>query len=337
MQAAWDLFGRAREFSPTNILSAVYNSMRPRKVENMLDSVDFVKLWIETARLLHSKWNVCNMDQELFFQLIARIDPQFKAEKVDDAESRHRWLIANGWDGEAGWMCEFIGDKIGAKDATILEVAGIGKRSFVAIVLFKGKKQALRAIEKSETVSPDEHKVARLLSKKSLAPRIVHQQTTSNYNIEIMDAVVTTLFKFITTVRLDKAAAKNVAKILLFYLGELQKLGVMHGDLHFGNIGLTADGSVLLFDFDQSSTHIFIPGFDCAVVLQSLILASSENNAEFFEEIISIILDALDDRWKARGVLDEQKLVAARKAWQSFVRVPLDYNRKSLEKIVGPL
>ena len=64
--------------------------------------------------------------------------------------------------------------------------------------------------------------------------------------------------------------AQSWANNILFLIEHLHKLKIMHGDMHLGNIGVTASHRLTLIDFDQSSTKVFVPGFDLVTVIDAL-------------------------------------------------------------------
>jgi len=258
------------------------------------------------------------------------------AEDHSEAEQRQLWLMRNGWTGDPKWMCDFVGQKLEVPSVTVLGLIGVGLRSFVAMVLHKGSKRAMRVTHASTHASSEERAIQELLSSKGIAPRIVHRESTGKFNIEIMEAVVATLDQFITTVHLDAGVAKEMSQILLHILANLRKVNVMHGDLHINNIGVTADGTILVFDFDQSTVKYWLPGFDLATLYAALHPDGFDINKQFLVALRNELLPHIDKRWLSSRQFDEDKIDHARQLWKNFVTKSTAENRKALDDYAGP-
>jgi len=260
-------------------------------------------------------------------------------EAKGEAEARLDWRISNGWDYSPKWMCNFATQKLGVNGVEVLSFVGVGMRSFVAMVLHKGEKRAMRVTHLETNASAEEARIQVALSANDLAPRVLHREKTDRFNIEIMDAVVTTLGGFLELVTLDKRVAGELANVLLHILSKLDALKIMHGDFHLDNIGITVEGTVLIFDFDQSSSRFSMPGFDLAVLYDVLDPdVHDDRNKQFLTALRRLLFKHLDKNWlKNKKIFNEAKVDHTRQLWANFTNDPTLKQRRKLEEFAGPL
>lgn len=260
-------------------------------------------------------------------------------EAKGEAEARMDWLISNGWDYSPKWMCNFATQKLGVNGVEVLSFVGVGMRSFVAMVLHKGEKRAMRVTHLETNASAEEARIQVALSANGLAPRVLHREKTDRFNIEIMDAVVTTLGGFLELVTLDKRVAGELGNVLLHILSKLDALKIMHGDFHLDNIGITVEGAVLIFDFDQSSSRFSMPGFDLAVLYDVLDPdVHDDRNKQFLTALRRLLFKHLHKNWvKNKKVFNEAKVDHTRQLWANFTNAPTLERRRKLEEFAGPL
>jgi len=335
-------------------------------------------MWSKAASTLHSAWRECSMDQTMFFKFVEWIKPKEHAflkveeqakrkveehnsklkpppsdseeesegetaEPIGDALTRMDWLYSNGWTGDPAWMCDYVTRKLNVQGVKVLSLIGVGMRSFVAMVMHKGEKRAMRVTHLSEVVSPEEARIQTALSANGLAPRVVHREKTNEFNVEIMDAVVTTFDGFLNLVTLDERVAADVARVFLHIVGKLQALHVMHGDLHLDNVGITVEGSILIFDFDQSSSRVVMPGFDLAVLYDTLDPdAHDDRNEKFLKALRRLLAKHLNDTWlikqkSKRKIFNEEKLDHARQLWANYMLYTTPVNFQKLQDFAGPI
>ena len=333
-------------------------------------------MWSKAATTLHSAWRECSMDQTMFFKFVDWIKPkehkflkveeQAKrkveehkapppsdseedseeesegetAEPIGDALTRMDWLYSNGWTGDPAWMCDYVTRKLNVRNVKVLSLIGVGMRSFVAMVMHKNEKRAMRVTHLTEVASPEEARIQTVLSANGLAPRVVHREKTAEFNVEIMDAVVTTFNGFLNLVTLDERVAADVARVFLHIVGKLQALHVMHGDLHLDNVGITVEGSILIFDFDQSSSRIMMPGFDLAVLYDMLDPdAHDDRNEKFLKALRRLLIKHVHNNWlvKNRKNFNEEKLDHARQLWANYMLYTTPKNFQKLQDFAGPI
>jgi hypothetical protein len=255
------------------------------------------------------------------------------------AEAQERWSSDHEGkeDNTGAWKCQFVFDRFGIGDIIILSISGIGNFSFVAIVVRNGRRQAMRITK--QPPSEEEQQIQVLLADAGLAPNIVERGTTDSFNVEFMQEVVTTLQKFIETTELTNDIVDEITDNILRILNELDELGVMHGDTHFSNWGLTAEGKLLIFDFDSSSRQYRIPSFDLAIVYNSL-------DDDYFEPQKHRWLRRMRDRlfmhlnkiWiKENGEFDAPKCIYVRFKWVAFRKFPSTDSFEALHEEVPEL
>jgi hypothetical protein len=114
----------------------------------------------------------------------------------------------------------------------------------------------------------------------------------------------------------------------------------MHGDLHLDNVGITVEGSILIFDFDQSSSHIMMPGFDLAVLYDMLDPdAHDDRNEKFLKALRRLLIKHVHDNWrvKNRKNFNEEKLDHARQLWANYMLYTTPANFRKLQDFAGPV
>jgi len=242
------------------------------------------------------------------------------------AEAYKRWSSdhENKEDDTGAWKCQFVFDRLGIADTIFLSISGIGNFSIVAIVVRGGERRAMRITK--QPPSEEEQQIQELLASEGLAPKIVQRGIANNLNVEIMQEVVITLQKFIEITELTKGIVDEITDNILRILNELDQLGVTHGDAHLDNWGLTAEGKLLIFDFDSSSRKYRIPTFDLAIVYNGL------DDRYFYEEkhpwikrMRDRLRPHLDKIWiDKNGDFDGVTCIMVRFAWVQYAKLPTD-------------
>lgn len=238
---------------------------------------------------------------------------------------------------DAEWFCSFVTTKMQLK-APVRALLGVGVRSFVAIVVHKGHKRALRVTHASEGTSDDERHIQNLLGNKGLAPRVLGRKQNEQFRYEIMELMVSTFDHFVKGTKVDALFATEVARAVLFIMGQLKALKVVHGDLHPGNIGLTASGKLLIYDFDLSSSKYSFPGFDLAIFYGYFVEGSYDFNEEFIVALEKQLRPFVHKMWfDKEGVFKGDFMWSVRQKWANVVRYPTKENKRALVDKVGLL
>jgi len=238
---------------------------------------------------------------------------------------------------EPEWFCKFVTDKMKLK-TSVRALLGVGLNSFVAIVNYKGQKRALRATHADTEVSADERRIQEVLGKEGLSPRILARKESGRFRFEIMELIVTTFDGFLQSTKLNVNFAKEVAKAILHIVGELKRLKIVHGDLHRMNMGLTATGKMLIYDFDLSSAKYDFEGFDLAIIYSQLNPSWYELNKEFVRGLRKQLRPHVEPMWfDEEGKFDADFLSMVRHSWADFMRTPDAYHKRELEELIGTL
>jgi hypothetical protein len=235
------------------------------------------------------------------------------------------------------WFCKFVTDKMKLK-TSVRALLGVGLNSFVAIVNYKGQKRALRATHAHTEVSTDERRIQEILGKEGLSPKILARKESGRFRFEIMELIVTTFDGLLETTKLNVDVANEVARAILYIVGELKRLKIVHGDLHRMNMGLTAQGKILIYDFDLSSAKYDFEGFDLAIIYGQLNPSWYEVNKEFVRALRKQLRPHVEPMWfDEEGKFDADFLSMVRHSWADFMRTPDAYHKRELEELIGTL
>lgn len=260
-----------------------------------------------------------------------------KEDKAKFVRAYHQWYAEHEEEDETSWKCQYVFDRLGIPNAIFLSISGIGNYSLVAIIKRDNKRQAMRITKQAP--SEEEMQIQELLAANGLAPEIVGREIVNNLNVEIMQAVVMTLQKFIETTELTDGIIYELTDNFQATLNQLDELGVMHGDAHFKNWGLTAEGKLLIFDFDNSSRRFRIPTFDLATVYNAL-------DDDFFvpkthrwvEKMRARLLPHLDTMWRNEDkTFNAVKFSSVRFKWVRFMKFQSDDSFQALQEEVPEL
>lgn len=263
-----------------------------------------------------------------FIEWFTRVNYEFSLDRKTQVQraldkAYEEWLSKNSQNDSVGWRCKYIQDCLDIADITVLSLSGIGAYSIVAIVLYDGKRQAMRVTRRSYNTPDEEYAIQTLLADANIAPKIIKRITTDEYNVEIMQEVVTTLRQFLQRIQLNEKLGKELGDSIFEILTKLAKVGVIHGDGHLQNWGLTAEGKLLIFDFDNSSRRLALPTFDIAILYGALVPESYPFNRNWVIEMRRVLFKNLDGMWKTKsGDFNDDYVQDVRELWSKLMKDP---------------
>lgn len=221
--------------------------------------------------------------EDLFNRALERFDEEHK--------EPGKGVVSSG-----AWRCQYVKDRLEIQNVKILSFSGVGLRSFVAIVMYEGTRKAMR-ITRTQP-SEEEKKIQERLGQLGIAPKVIERTEVNGLYFEIMDEIVTTLADFINNITLNQDIASEITEQIRNVLGQLEAAGVTHGDAHLNNWGLTKEGKLLIFDFDNSSERFSIPTFDFAIVYNALDPVKFDpKNTKWLSKMRDFLFPDLDEMW----------------------------------------
>lgn len=337
----WSKSARAIESSTDDVCSMdqslFFNFIRwfdnPTDIQpdynELYDDVEWAKQQVASAKEDKKK------DAELFLKQAEKKVKEFERK---EAEMRKSFIGLDKKKAlEPEWFCKFVTDKMKLK-TPVRALLGVGLNSFVAIVMDKGEKRALRATHADTEVSADERRIQEILGKEGLSPKILAREEHGRFRFEIMELIVTTFEGLLQSTKLNGEIAKEVAQAILYIVGELKRLKIVHGDLHRFNLGLTAAGKILIYDFDLSSEKYDFPGFDLAIFYSQLVPSWYKMNEGFVRAVRKELRPHVDPMWfDKEGKFNEEFLSSVRYNWANFLRTSRSKYKIALERLIGPL
>ena len=116
-------------------------------------------------------------------------------------------------------------------------------------------------------------------------PRVIRKLSTSD--IIVMEYVPSKTLKECTN---PSAVSENIMNM---FVEQILYNGVIHGDLHAGNIGVTTDDKVVLYDFGNV---IFIPKYYQDAMRRAIVAIQQKDGKELLEAMKDMKMNILDQK-----------------------------------------
>jgi tRNA A-37 threonylcarbamoyl transferase component Bud32 len=222
------------------------------------------------------------------------------------AEKRMKWLLNKGFDYQPSWFCSFLHEALDLPpNYRVMSYLGSGVNSVVLEVTVGGRNRCALKITPAQGASA-EHRIHRKLHRAGLAPAVHSRRVHNKMEYVLMDAVVGTLAHISDRAVVD-LDPRPWARQILEVTSKLEKLGVVHGDLHINNLVLLGNRQLGLIDFDRSEfcdNWEEYGGLDLAFLVNQLQMPEEnepERSTKFYTSLAKKLLPHVPDRWKTKG------------------------------------